>query len=101
MEEEYQEEKWFTDLSQESQHLLESLIRAQRTQGDMYELIPTVYDEKTELDKSHYYAIHGTTPAKMVAALSHLCEDINKHMSLMASQTYQGEFEFPVDFESF
>ena len=51
-------------------------------------------------DAANYFSLHGTVPNRMVAADSHLCEDLFQHLVLKC-QNVRGEVEIPADFENF
>ena len=60
-----------------------------------------------EVDLSHqsdeivnYFSVHGTVPNSVVAAKSHLCEDMHQHLITM-SQNIKSEVIVPLDFSSF
>ena len=51
-------------------------------------------------DLVNYFSIHGTVPNSVVAAKSHLCEDLHQHLINMA-QNIKSEVIVPDNFSSF
>ena len=47
-----------------------------------------------------YFCINGTIPGGIVAADSHLAEDLQQHM-IKKSQNIRGEVQIPSDFDDF